>query len=30
MNNSGMNTTISEKVIEMIVKPICPGACRAA
>ena len=26
MNSSGMNTAISEKVIEMMVKPIWPGA----
>ena len=30
MNSSGMNTAISEKVIEMIVKPICPAPLSAA
>ena len=30
MNSSGMNTAISEKVIEMIVKPIWPAPFSAA
>jgi len=30
MNKSGINTAISEKVIEMIVKPICPAPLSAA
>ena len=30
MNNSGMNTAISEKVIEMMVKPIWPAPFSAA
>ncbi len=30
MNSSGMNTAISEKVIEMMVKPICPAPLSAA
>ena len=30
MKNSGMNTAISEKVIEMMVKPICPAPFSAA
>ncbi len=30
MNNSGMNTAISEKVIEMIVNPIWPAPFNAA
>ena len=30
MKNSGMNTAISEKVIEMMVKPICPAPRSAA
>ena len=30
MNRSGMNTAISEKVIEMIVKPIWPAPFSAA
>ncbi len=28
--SSGMNTAISEKVIDMIVKPICPAPFSAA
>ena len=30
MNSSGMNTAISEKVIETMVKPICPAPLIAA
>ena len=30
MNKSGMNTAISEKVIEIIVNPICPAPFSAA
>ena len=30
MNNRGMNTATSEKVIEMIVNPICPAPLIAA
>ncbi len=30
MKSSGMNTAVSEKVMDMMVKPICPAPLRAA